>query len=133
MQRKSTTESLKSEAEEAEWLASPAGRRASEHDFEKSIQEGKVIVSDKRTIDKEDKEALRAGAVIRYRKGLDIKTTDPAVLQELMDRVTARRTQAVSLRIPVSDIDAAKKIAAQMGLGYQTVLKEIISKALRNA
>jgi predicted DNA binding CopG/RHH family protein len=71
--------------------------------------------------------------VIRYRKGLDIKTTDPAVLQELMDRVTARRTQAVSLRIPVSDIDAAKKIAAQMGLGYQTVLKEIISKALRNA
>jgi hypothetical protein len=41
---------------------------------------------------------------------LRIKPTEPAVLQELMDRVKAKQTQAVSLRIPVSDIDAAKKI-----------------------
>jgi predicted DNA binding CopG/RHH family protein len=30
-----------------------------------------------------------------------------------------------------SDIEAAKAIAEKMGIGYQTVLKEIISKGLR--
>ncbi len=78
-------------------------------------------------------EAKRTGKVIRYKKGLDIKPTDPAVLQEFMERVKARQTQAVSLRIPVSDIEAAKKIAEQKGLGYQTVLKGIISKGLRHS
>ncbi len=48
-----------------------------------------------------------------------------------MARAKAKRTEAVSLRIPVSDIEAAKRIGAQTGLGYQTVLKEIISRGLR--
>ncbi len=137
MQRKSiskikdATPKFKSEAEEADWLSSPAGRRASERDLEKAVLSGKVIVSGKRTMSKKDKEALRAGYLVRYRNGLDVTPTDPALLQELMDRAKAKRTEAVSLRIPVSDIEAAKKIGVQTGLGYQTVLKEIISKGLR--
>ncbi len=78
-------------------------------------------------------EANRTGKAIYYENGLDIKPTDPAVLQELMRSVKAKKTQAVSLRIPISEIEAAKKLAAKMGLGYQTLLKEIISKALQNA
>jgi L-rhamnose isomerase len=99
---------FKSEAEEAEWFRSAAGRRYSERQFERAAREGKVM------------------------RGLRVKATDAAVLQELVDRVAAKRTQSVSLRIPVRDIEAAKKVATETGLGYQTVLKEIISKALRN-
>jgi predicted DNA binding CopG/RHH family protein len=53
--------------------------------------------------------------------------------RQLEAAIKAKRTQAVSLRIPTADIEAAQKLAAQMGIGYQTVLKEIISKGLRRA
>jgi hypothetical protein len=90
-----------SEEEEANWMRSAAGRRHFE-------QHGKPA------------------------KGpAKVPPTDPALLQELMARAKAKRTEAVSLRIPVSDIEAAKRIGAQTGLGYQTVLKEIISRGLR--
>jgi hypothetical protein len=99
---------FKSEREEADWLQSPAGRRHSERTYAKAKREGKLV------------------------KGpTNVAPTDPAVLQELVNRVRAKRTQAVSLRLTVSDIEAAKKIGAQTGLGYQTVLKELISKGLR--
>ena len=113
MQKKSTSKNdrvpkFKNEAELADWMQSPAGKRDSERTYAKAKREGKLV------------------------KGpANVTLTDPAVLQELVARVKAKRTEAVSLRIPVSDIDAAKKIAAQTGLGYQTVLKEIISKGLR--
>ena len=93
---------FKSEAEEADWLSSSAGRRASERDLEKAVLTGEVIVSDKRIMSKKDKEALRSGHLVRYRNGLDVKPTDPAILQELMDRAKAKRTEAVSLHIPVA-------------------------------
>jgi predicted DNA binding CopG/RHH family protein len=53
--------------------------------------------------------------------------------RQLEAAIKAKQTRAVSLRIPASDIDAAKELAAKMGVGYQTVLKEIISKGLRRA
>jgi hypothetical protein len=138
MPRKSSKVSEKplafaSEREEADWLTSPAGRRYIGQRLQKSFGAG-VIVTESRKIDPELRaEANRTGKAIYYKNGLDIKPTDPAVLQELMDSVKAKKTQAVSLRIPVSEIEAAKKLAAKLGLGYQTLLKEIISKALQNA
>jgi hypothetical protein len=112
MQRKSISKNngapnFKSEAELADWMQSPAGKRDSERTYAKAKRGGKLV------------------------KGPNVTPTDPAVLQELVDRVRAKQTQAVSLRLTVSDIEAAKKIGAQTGLGYQTVLKEIISKGLR--
>jgi predicted DNA binding CopG/RHH family protein len=99
---------FKREREKADWLQSPAGRRHSERTYAKAKREGKLV------------------------KGLtNVTPTDPALLQELVGRAKAKRTEAVSLRIPVSDIEAAKKIGTQTGLGYQTVLKEIISRGLR--
>jgi hypothetical protein len=100
---------FKSEKEEADWMQSPAGKRDSERTYAKAKREGK------------------------FGKRPNVTPTDPAVLQELVDRVRAKQTQAVSLRLTVSDIEAAKKIGAQTGLGYQTVLKEIISKGLANS
>jgi len=73
----------------------------------------------------------RSGKAVILKKGADIEITDPAILRDLMNRAKAKRTQAVSLRILVSDIEAAKNIGTQTGLGYQTVLKEIISRGLR--
>ena len=41
-----------------------------------------------------------------------------------------KRTQAISLRLPVTDIELAKVQAERKGLGYQTYLKSLIHEAL---
>jgi predicted DNA binding CopG/RHH family protein len=64
---------------------------------------------------------------------LDSPAGKKQATRQLEAAIKAKQTQAVSLRISTSDIEAAKKLAAQMGIGYQTVLKEIISKGLRRA
>jgi hypothetical protein len=73
------------------------------------------------------------GKLVRFAKGLKIRPTDPAVLEKLLQDARASMTKAVSLRIPVSDLDAAKEIAAKKGVGYQTVLKDAIKAGLRRA
>lgn len=112
MHRNSKQKKFKSEAEEAAWWDSPEGRK---------------------TLEREMDEGVRKGTAKFYPKGLKVKRTDPALLKEIRERIEAKRTQAVSLRLPVSDIEAAKKIATEAGIGYQTVLKEVISKGLRRA
>jgi predicted DNA binding CopG/RHH family protein len=121
---------FKSEAEEADWYHTPQGRRHASRILQNGRRKGTVVVNDKVSI-REAMGLARGGKLVVLKKGAKVKQTNPAVLQDLMDRVKAKRTQAVSLRLPVADIDAAKKIASQTGLGYQTVLKEIISKGLR--
>jgi predicted DNA binding CopG/RHH family protein len=134
MPGKSTTKKLrfKSEAEEAEWYRTPEGKRQRQRTSRKALRKGRIIVEEKISI-RRAMNLARSCKVVVLKKGADIKPTNPALLRELMNRAKAKKTQAVSLRIPVSDIDAAKKIGAQTGLGYQTVLKEIISKGLRRA
>ena len=41
------------------------------------------------------------------------------------------KTRPVRLRLPASDIDAARAIAAQKGIGYQTYVKMLLHEALR--
>jgi hypothetical protein len=142
MPRKSTDKSsvfdnpprFKSEAEEAEWLSSPAVRRAYSQRFQKAMESGNVIVNESRTLSAELKEkAKRTGAVIINKNGLDVKRSNPAVVEELVDRVKAKQTQSVSLRISIADLEAAKKLAEKAGIGYQTVLKDLIHEGLRRA
>jgi hypothetical protein len=126
---------FQSEAEEADWLDSPAGRRFTSHGYVEAMKNG-VIESEART--PEEARAVLAEArvsnrVVRFLHGYPVKPTDPAVLQQLMDSVKAKQTQAVSLRLPVADIEAAKALAVKVGVGYQTLLKEIISNGLRRA
>lgn len=137
MSRNSTTKSkipsFKTEAEEADWFASPAGRRHAEATLRRAIKKG-LIETDSRERDvKAEAKATREGRAVLYRKGLNVQKTDPKVLAELLENARASMTRPVSLRIPVSDLDAAKRIAEKKGVGYQTVLKDIIRAGLARA
>jgi len=40
-------------------------------------------------------------------------------------------TKNVSVRLPVTDIERARKLAAKRGVGYQTLIKTLLHEALR--
>ena len=42
------------------------------------------------------------------------------------------RMRLISLRLPVSDIDRAKKQASARGIGYQTLIRMIVHEALQD-
>jgi predicted DNA binding CopG/RHH family protein len=66
-------------------------------------------------------------------KGFTSKPNDPSVIQAIIDRAAQKATQAISIRISVADLEAAKRIAEKTGLAYQTVLKDIIHEGLQRA
>ena len=95
----------------ADWYATPEGRRETEREFAR---------------------AGRAGTLDRS-KGLKMKKTDPKMLEELMERAKQTATQAIAIRIPVADLEHARRIAEKTGAGYQTVLKQAIREGLKKA
>ncbi len=132
MPTKSTSKKpqFKNEAEEADWYHTPEGKRHVSHTLRKAIRKGTIVVEE-RTSMQRALELARTGKRIVLRQGVNIKPTDAAVLQKLVDDARASMTQAVSLRIPVTDLDAAKAIAEKNGVGYQSVLKQAIRHGLR--
>jgi predicted DNA binding CopG/RHH family protein len=110
MPRRSTSE-IKSEAEEAAWYATPQGRQQTRREFER---------------------ALRSGTALRS-EGSKIPRTDAKALAELMELAKANATRAISIRLPIADIERARRIAAKQGIGYQTVLKQAIRVGLKKA
>ena len=49
-----------------------------------------------------------------------------------MQQATARaRTQPVTIRLATEDMDKARGLAAQKGIGYQTYIKMLLHEALR--
>ena len=96
-------------AAEAAWYASPEGRRRTQREFERALQRGVILRSD----------------------ASNIPLTDAKVLAELVERAKARVTKAISIRLPVVDLDRAQQIAAKEGIGYQTVLKRAIRVGLK--
>ena len=122
---------FKTEAEEADWWASPAGRRYAARKIR-----GKIIDTEARTLAEAKpafEEAKRTGGAVRFKQGLDIKRSDPAVIEKLMKSVRAKETEAISIRITIEDLNVAKRIAKAAGIGYQTVLKEIIHNGLQGS
>ena len=112
MPRKSTDfPRFKSDAEEADWYATPEGRRQTQHEFVR---------------------ALRAGT-LRRSSGLKVAKTDPKALEQLMEQAKESATRAISIRIPIADLECAKRIADETGVGYQTVLKRAIREGLKKA
>lgn len=109
MVRKSTrSRKFATEPQEADWYATPAGRRLTIREFAR---------------------ALRSGSVDRS-TGLRAAKTNPKVLEELMSRAKESATRAISLRVSVTDLERAKRIAVSTGVGYQTVLKQAIRVGL---
>src|SRR5713101_3440870 len=105
MRRQSTNvPRFKSDAEEADWYATPEGRRQTEREFAR---------------------AVRAGTLSRS-AGLKAAKTDPKVLERLLEQAKENATRAISIRVPIADLERAKQIAETAGVGYQTVLKKAI-------
>ena len=101
---------FKSAIEEADWYATPQGRRQTQREFAR---------------------ALRAGPT--RSAGLKVTKTDPKVLEQLMERAKESATRAISIRIPIADLERAKRVAEETGVGYQTVLKQAIRDGLKRA
>jgi hypothetical protein len=110
MPRKSKAE-LESMRAEAEWCTTPEGRRQTQREFGRALK--------RRTL-------LRS-------PGSPIPPTDSKVLAELVQKAKAKATKAMTIQLPVTDLAFAKQIAAQQGVGYQTVLKRAIREGLKDA
>ena len=102
---------LKSEAEEADWYATPEGRRRTEREFARALRDGSRSRS----------------------AGLRITKTNPKLLEQLLVQAKESATRAISIRIPIADLERAKRIADETGVGYQTVLKQAIREGLKKA
>ena len=57
-----------------------------------------------------------------------VKQKRPLTLGNLLR--AAKPSQPVTLRIPQEDLETARRLAAQKGLGYQTYLKMLLREAL---
>ena len=102
---------FRSDREEAGWYATPEGRRQTQREFAR---------------------ALRAGTLGRS-PGLKAAKTDPKILEQLMERAKESASRPISLRIPIADLERAKRIAEETRVGYQTVLKRAIREGLKKA
>ena len=112
MPRKSSrVPKFKSEAEEAGWYATSEGRRQTQREFARALKDGTLI----RTA------------------GLKVAKTNPKVLEQLMEEAKENATRAISLRIPIADLERARRIAERTGVGYQSVLKQAIREGLKLA
>jgi predicted DNA binding CopG/RHH family protein len=112
MARKSTNvRKFKSDSEEADWYATSEGRRQTEREFARALRDGSLSRS----------------------AGMKIAKTDPKILERLMQQAKESATRAISIRIPIADLERAKQIAEQTGVGYQTVLKQAIRAGLKKA
>ncbi len=112
MPRKSTgTHRFKSEAGEANWYATPQGRRQTAREFVRALRDGRLSRS----------------------TGLKAARSDPKILEQIIKEAKESASRAISIRLPVADLERAKEIAERTGLGYQTVLKKAIRKGLKKA
>jgi uncharacterized sporulation protein YeaH/YhbH (DUF444 family) len=108
MSRKSKA-NLESASAEAAWYTTPEGRRQTQREFERALKRGSLLRS----------------------PGSAIPQTDAKVLAELVEKAKAKATKAISIRLPVADLERAQQIAAREGVGYQTVLKRAILFGLK--
>ena len=112
MPRKSTeVPQFRSETEEADWYVTPEGRRQTQREFERALRTGRLSRAAGRTVEK----------------------TDPKILEQLIEQAKENATRAISIRVPIVDLERAKQIAEETGVGYQAVLKKAIREGLKRA
>ena len=102
---------FKTGAEEADWYTTPQGRRQTQREFTRALQDGTLIRS----------------------TGSKVAKTGPKVLERLMEQAKRNATRSISIRVPIADLEQAQRIAAKAGVGYQTVLKQAIRDGLKRA
>lgn len=112
MPRKSTdARKLKANAGEADWYATPEGRRQTQREFARALKDGTLVRS----------------------AGSRIAKSDPRLLARLMEQAKRNATRSISIRVPIADLEQAQEIAEKAGVGYQTVLKQAIREGLKRA
>jgi hypothetical protein len=99
----------KSKVAEADWYATPEGRRQTQREFSRALSKG----------------------TLQRSSGLKVTKTDPIVLEKLLEQAKQSATRPISIRIPITDLERAKQIAEDTGTGYQTVLKQAIREGLK--
>lgn len=100
-----------SEEQEADWYATPAGRRQTQREFAQALRDG----------------------TITHSAGRKARKSDANFLLQLLNQAKQNATRAISIRVPISDLERAKQIAERTGEGYQTVLKRAIRTGLKRA
>ena len=127
---------FESEAEEANWLSSPEGMRFLMRKQREARKRGTIRIEGRSNEDfrKGMDLARSTGKSVKFVNGLDVTPTDPAKLREILNRVKAKsEMKMIALRLPVADIEAAKRLASKHGVGYRILLKEIIHAAVQQA
>jgi predicted DNA binding CopG/RHH family protein len=73
---------------------------------------------------------------LRTRKPLTDKNGKPMTVAAIVAAHIAKQkkeTQAISIRLPIADIERAKKRADAKGVGYQTLIRMLLHEALEKA
>ena len=61
-----------------------------------------------------------------------MKTGETTTLAEVLEKAKRKRLlQPVTIRLATDDVDAARSLAADKGIGYQTYIRTLLSEALR--
>jgi hypothetical protein len=81
---------------EAAWYATTEGRRRTQREFEAALKRGVVLRS----------------------AGSKIPRSDARVLAELVEQAKAKATKAITIRLPVADLERARQIASRERVGY---------------
>ena len=120
-------------AEYADWLHTPEGRAAERRALAARASRPTLTIDTPLTPDEMAEIVKKTGAGLRMTKGLAKRPNERAVIEEILARAASKTTQAISLRIPVGDLEAAKRLAAKTGIGYQAILKDLIHEGLKRA
>ena len=132
-QTQPTKPKFKNEAEYVDWLHSPEGRAWNREQNIKAMKKPMLTIETPITLQESVKIMKATGARLHVKKGFKQKPNNPSVIQDILNRAAEKATQAISIRIPIADLEAAKRLAEKTGLGYQTILKDIIHEGLQRA
>ncbi len=84
--------------------------------FESEAEEAKWWDDNQKMVEQNLLNALASGSAHR---GMALRLTRQA-----------RRSKNITIRIPVEDIDRARRLSARKGIGYQTIMKMLLHEAL---
>ena len=72
---------LRTKSGEADWYATPAGRRQTQREFARALTEGTLVRS----------------------AGSKITKSDPKMLEQLMEQARRNATRSISIRVPIAE------------------------------
>lgn len=99
------------EAEYVDWLHSPEGREHEHQAMLKASNKPVIEIETPITPQAATQIMKATGAKLHVRKGFTQTPDDQAVIQAIINRAAQKTTQAISIRIPTEDLEAAKRLA----------------------